>query len=515
MAEVRSRHRIGFLQLTFAVCILAGAAVVISPFAALALMIVVGVVTVAAVAPAAIPLLVMANVACAYFLLNRLDELLAVHIGPYTLKVSYWFTAFVVSVLALQLLFRQRRNQPSSNVISYSPGMFALGWAAFVVLGLLSVIANSIGVGYVPDRSATGEILALGSLCLPMAFAALLPASNFSKRQVLAGINLIMLLAAATALVAVVFAVAPAGIYGILGWSRELALSGGLLRASTPLGHPNTVAAVLALSLPVAIVLGVRHPVARMRYFNVAGALLIFGGILFSQSRTAVAVAVPMAIVSLLYALGTRTSSRTKTLLGGVLLGGLMLAGTLWLITHFDFSRFRSRYYYEDANVERRVQSMTTGLQVFYDHPVLGASPNSVYPRDELQPDWIPPALDELGVILYYRGRISAANPHNLFLTILAEYGLLGGLVMLLLLGLIPLALWRTFKALPPAETFDRSLTAALGLSFVTFLGMGLGGALFTYSVRIGTVFWIFTGLGLRFCVLVAQRERGDAIADE
>ena len=485
------------------VCAVAGVLTAIAPLPAGAFILLAAAALVAEFFMSLTGALVFTPVFLAFFLLNRFDEGWGLPVGRYLVKVNYWFALVVLGILAASAMLHgdaEIRNRPGLRAF-LRWWVFALG--AVILFGFLSSVFNAFFDAYVPDRSMLGEQLALGSLCVPMLFVVLIPLSGLSKRNTMMCIRLMTALAAGTGLIMVAFAVLPQAIVGMLGWARELGASGGMVRGSTPLGHANTVAAIQILFLPLAVTLGIRHYSAFWRTFYFGCAFFLLGGIAFSQSRTALVVAMPVVPICVFYLLGTRGIRRYRTAIFAVIFIGVLATVSLVLATQFDFSRFWGRQYYEEANVERRVAMVSTAARVLLDHPVLGASPNSVYPRDELDPKWVPPAVDQLGPIVFYRGRLTAANPHNVFLNIVAEYGVLGGSFVFSLFALVFLRLFRTWRATASINPFDHTMIAALGFSFCAFLCAGLGNALFLYSVRIGLIFWILMGLAIRYTALV------------
>jgi O-antigen ligase len=391
--------------------------------------------------------------------------------------------------------------------------LFAIGLAVFVLLALTSVAVNGFFDRYVPNRSSLGEMLAIGGLCLPMGFAIVIPLTNLDKSKTLMCLRILIGLAALTGVVMAAFAVFPQVVAGMLGWVKDLGADTGLVRGTTPLGHSNTVSAVLLLLLPVAILLGFTHRSVLWTPFYLGSALCLMAGILFSLSRASAAVAAVIILLCYLY-LFVMKSVRRGFLVGTAALFAICVAAVgIWLFATFDFGRFWSRRYFEAASVERRIQTMNTALVVIRDYPVFGISPNSLYPRDDVDPHWIPPDVDLISTIVYYRGHLSAASPHNLYLMVLAEYGVFGAAVFFSLLALCLLALlyaWRALRHFPPE---DRATMASAILALIGFLGVGMSGVLFIYSVRIGLVFWVFVGLALRYAIAAweGNRERVNA----
>ena len=490
-------------------CAVAGVAAARVPPAIIAVVLMLGLVALAAWWVVGLTgTLVMAPTFLSFFLLNRFDQGYALPVGDCLVKVNYWFAGIVLVLLALVNVLRPSRETLANRRLVRFAVYFGFGLSLFAVLGLLSIVLNGVFDRYVPDRSALGELLALGSLCLPMVLLFTIVLSDLSKQQTLMCLRGLIVFAAGTGFVMVVFGLLPQTVTSMLGWSRELVQgSGGLVRGQTPLGHPNSVAGILVLFLPVTVILGLRHRSLIWTPFYLGSALFLMGGVLFSMSRAAAAVAVVVLFLSVLYILGAQAWKHMLSLgAAGVFIAVVVWAG-LSLLGAYDFSRFWSRRYHENASIERRIETMTTALRVWRDHPILGASPNSVYPRDEIKPDWEPAAIDDISTIIFYRGHISAVNPHNLYLTILAEYGVLGGGVFFALLGFVLLTLWRAWRVPVAMSPLDRTTAAALFIAVVGFMGISMGGALYTYLIRLGLVFWTFVALALRYSLLAAHND--------
>jgi len=451
------------------------------------------------------PLLVVLPAVLSFFLLNRFDEAYAYPFGQYTVKVNYWFAVICVAVLAIGAVLRPCAESLTRRGLRRFSAWYGLGLVTFVLLGLLSIVMSVLSERYVAHPSAVGELLGLGLVCVPMAFPIVIVLSSLTKRQVLMSLRFMLAMAAATGFVMVVFSLFPQVVAEMLGWIKELGGGGGLVRGQTPLGHPNTVSAVMTLLLPLAVILGLRHRSAIWTPFYLASALFLMGGILFSLSRTAAAIATVVVLMCLLYLLLAAERHRVVALASILIFVATATAVGSALFSNYDFSRFWSRQYFEDANVERRLQTMETALLVIRDHPLLGVAPNSVYPQIELNPGWIPEGMDQLGALVFYRGHLTTAHPDNLVLMVLAEFGLLGGAVFFALLALPVLAIWRGWRSCAPSEALERPTLAAFLIAFVAFLGVGLGAALVAATIRVGLIYWILFGLGARYSLLVIE----------
>jgi O-antigen ligase len=267
-----------------------------------------------------------------------------------------------------------------------------------------------------------------------------------------------------------------------------------------PLGHPNTASGVLLLLLPIAFIRGIESRSFPRTLIFLGASFLILGGILFSLSRSTLVIAIPILMACMIYFVRARKKWTILVLAVWLVAGA---AGVIFLAARYDFSRFWSRSYYENASVSRRAQTMMTAVHVFRDYPLLGVSPGSVYRRDDLDPNWVPDHVDAMGEILFYKEDVTSRHAHNVYLHALAEYGGLGGGAFFLLMLYLTKSLWRAYTATRNSATGGHGNITAYGLSLVSFLGLGLMAVFFLYNLRVGVVFWTLFGLALHYCGLV------------
>ncbi|MBI2433538.1 MAG: hypothetical protein HYV26_11770, partial [Candidatus Hydrogenedentes bacterium] len=116
----------------------------------------------------------------------------------------------------------------------------------------------------------------------------------------------------------------------------------------------------------------------------------------------------------------------------------------------------------------------------------------------ELRPGWIPPLADVISPIFFYEGHTTAETPHNFYLTVFAEFGLIGAAFFFWLLWRLFRRLWRA-RRLPELTLPERRLFTAVLLGLCAFLMIGMFEAVLMTSVRANLVFWIFAGLALRY----------------
>jgi O-antigen ligase len=267
----------------------------------------------------------------------------------------------------------------------------------------------------------------------------------------------------------------------------------GALRAFGHFDQPNPFAGYLTTILPLAVcmVLCRANPAPfRWLALGAGGALLI--GIGLSQSRGAW-LGGSVALLSLLLA----WSSRTRRLLipcalGGVFAIALALSGLLpasildrlaQTVEYFGVFDVRTvQVSSENWAVVERMAHWQAGWYMFMDHPWLGVGAGNY--------------AEAYAAYFVGTWREALGHAHNYYLNILAELGIAGGGILLLLLGL---AFRQLGGALVQSEdrntSFWRAVLAGVYGGLVVFCVHNLFDSLFVHSVNIQV--GVLLGLGL------------------
>lgn len=448
-----------------------------------------------------------------FFLLKRFDEGFALPVGDIELQLMYLLAAGFAAAIALHLAVYRVFAPPLPRADHAFLRRLGFTMLAFAAVAAVAMLANRVFPDpHARQRLLWPEIVTLGLILIPATFALLIPRSPMSRATAALAIRFIVGLGGFAGLIMAAFGLLPAGITGMLGWTEVTGGTLDLVRGRLPLGHANSVAAVIMLIMPTALIVGLRARRLHWRLFGLACAGSMFCGVLFSLSRSALlCLMIAMALAFAYYLAVSESRQRFVALAASALISLLLLGVAAYLFAQFDFSRFWSRRYHEEASTERRISSMRTALVVWQHHPVLGVGPDAVFPRLEIRPDWMPRRRDEISPIIVYRGHISAENPHNVYLSALAEFGAAGFALFAAMVAQPAVFLWRRrrFAATPEA----RDLLAAATISIFAFLLMGMFEAVLMTGIRVNLVFWLFVALFLRYAMLAAPAPRGEESA--
>ncbi len=356
--------------------------------------------------------------------------------------------------------------------------------AGAIVVAILAMVALAgISVGYAVDKSAAiKETLKWLELLLALIIVADLVRTPGTARVVIGA----MLVAGA----------AEAG-YGAMQFVTGSGPAAfdlqGALRAFGHFDQPNPFAGYLTTILPLAVCMALcRANPVKFRWLATAAAALLLVGIALSQSRGAwLGGAVAAVCLMLAWSSATRRLLIPCALIGALLLA-LAVSGALpatitdrlsQAIAYFGVFDVRNVEVTSDNwAVVERMAHWQAGWYMFLDHPWFGVGAGNyaqAYP-DYYVSSWIEP----LG------------HAHNYYLNMLAELGVVGGGLLLLLLGLTYRQLGGALvRSEAQSGTFWRAVLAGVFGGLVVFCVHNLFDSLFVHSVNIQI--GVLLGLGV------------------
>lgn len=239
----------------------------------------------------------------------------------------------------------------------------------------------------------------------------------------------------------------------------------GQIDAAYFLGDGNDFAWSLAIVLPFALYFILNRGIFSKVWGIIAAPPLLFG-IVMTMSRGAF-----LAVLGsfLYFALWTRRKIATIIVLAVIALGTVLCA------PHLFWNRMDPSNYMEGSSASGRLQAWKAATQMAIDHPLGVGAGNfqSVYGRFYVE---------------RFSGPIEWAarrwiSPHSIYFSMLAEYGFLGMVLLLAIIGEMLRVNWKLRK-LPGAGLFP----ACLSMSIVAFSigGMFLGGIKYPHMYILG-----------------------------
>ncbi len=411
--------------------------------------------------------------------LSRFDaQFSATLLGRPYVGLDFYLLIVVVVLLPLRILFRE---VPGLRITS---AVLLMG--AFATLSLISGLLNKgfIGVG------AAIQVLVI--TFAPAAVAALwvevMPRDRRTHHRMM--LSFVLLVGVFTPLVFLLTSLAPNLLGSLLGWSTVAAgRSAGFVRGWSPLGGPIATGMLMVIAYGFAM-----HEVVGRRKRLFAVVLVLVGvALLFTLSRSVMLMFILFHVVYFWSAI----RRQPIRILGLGTLAVIVMAPLMFqLMERYSFERFTR---YQDESTDIRASSAIAALEASFEKPFLGHGPGLLY--EQIRVEGVVGGDATRMKAMYVGGRISALEPHNLYLLLAAEHGWPAAITFVF--GL--LLLWRHTRVGPrTVDDEDRSMGAAVHAIWVACLFMFL-----TYSgplvnTQSSVFFWMFVFIGQHWRATVA-----------
>lgn len=428
--------------------------------------------------------LVLAFLTSIVMYLSRWDLHLHREIYGRPFVTFHWYLLATALVFgAAHVRFRER------PALRFGPLMLA--GTGFAALALASGVLNGGAAGAV----SAGHVLVV--TVLPALAAAtcvaLIPRDAAASRRL--RVTFILLAGVLTPTMVVLSALAPNQIGSLLGWGTFAAgRATGFVRGWSPLGSPITTgtAMILAYGLAMHEVIG-----ARKRMY-IAVLLLVGLAMLFTLARS---VLLMFAVFHLFYFWSVIRRQPMRVIGVGMLL--IVLAGPVVykLSERFSFERFLEG---GGASTDLRASSALGAMAASLRNPVLGNGPGLLYEGvRQGETVRIVRGSREVRTIMV-AGRVSALEPHNVYLLVAAEHG---WIALGLFLAILLICWRRTRLRAFLADVEDRSMSSAFHALWMALLFMLMTSSNPMIKEQIAVLFWFFAFLGLHWHATMEQKD--------
>jgi len=424
-----------------------------------------------------------AIVAGTAFLLRRFD----IRFGVTCLDTEFRLSFFIVLAGCLALLARaimRRTLRIGSDML--------LPFVALIIASLLSITAGSVsGTGRATPAGQLGE---MAKFLVPVVFCFAIAWGGLSREDIRRLLRIIVMTAVATALMVVVVSIFSDWFVKTFGWKHVWYGNESIARAHVPLSGGIQSGAFLVMVFPLCLQMYYGSSKRRDILFFFFSAIVIALGIVFCFSRAILVTAVLTTCGMFL----ARTERKGKLSRGSRkwIFALLLVAAVTAVVSAVSFERYIARGR-RSQSIEYRRKGAEVALTVIRDHPVIGSSFATVYPR---QVTGFVPDAHRGGrmAVIFYKGEVSPVDPHNLFLMIAAEMGLFG-------LAVFSWLIYRIFRNLnnyassarpSPAE---KLIVNGFMWGIFAFLFQSLGASFLMTDLRIAVLFWTFVGVSLAF----------------
>lgn len=410
-----------------------------------------------------------------YFLMNRFDV-------PYSIKVEGWRIDPVsilttLTLVGLWFFFRDHSTYRSS----WSEK--AMQWAliTWFLIALLTTLLHPLDCS--PNYCGMACLATIIMWMLPVI---IIPRLSISRQDIKVILWTYLVLSGFGVLANVLIIILPDLISALAGWKTSPAGS----RAFLPLGVATVLGCIFAMGIP--LVIGLYHGSDHSKKIHLASisiCLLLIVGILTTGSRATLLVTfLALAVSARMIAHWTIHTPGVKTGIAIILLAvliGLFLLG--------QRSRLVSFY---DGSIEWRKKGIASAIQMAEDHPILGTGIEKFFHRSST--GRTSELFNEHGMeTILYRNRLTAREPHNLYLLTAAETGITGLVCFVLYLAGV---LWVLFKATTSTRNeADKALLVGMIISIAIVLLQSLTESMLLARPRFAILIGILWGTYLNY----------------
>jgi len=228
------------------------------------------------------------------------------------------------------------------------------------------------------------------------------------------------------------------------------------------IGDQIAMATVVSVAMLVLIAVALRAAEAKLRWVAVGGVLALAVPLLLSLSRGGLLGFVVAAGV-MVAAAGLRQALRTLVVVAALALLAVAVTSAVESTVVSRFATVGSSATEPDRSVQDRYDLWSTAISIWRIRPVTGVGVKQFAPyRDSYAPLGLSSGSDQAGAGSYVR--VQLLSPHNEYLLLLCEQGVLGLTAFLLLLVSLAFCHVRRMRS-PPTGTVDSVLRlVALGL---------------------------------------------------
>jgi O-antigen ligase len=251
---------------------------------------------------------------------------------------------------------------------------------------------------------------------------------------------------------------------------------------------PNAVAIFLEPPLCVAAGFALYADEARDRYFAITCASLLVTALVFTLSRADLLTLTALAVVVVL----TMARRRLRlALLGGAAIGAFAVAQIPYVQQRLAH---QLDPHYANNTFEGRLQIWSDTLRMLRDHPLLGAGLRNYM---HMMSSYVGP------------DRLPELYPHNLFLAMWSELGLLGLTTFAVILGML---LWRGWRGFYSTAGFAHPILWGTSAGFIAITVHGLFDTPYFNNDR-SAEFWVLAALEVAAIRVFVASERKEVLA--
>lgn len=240
-------------------------------------------------------------------------------------------------------------------------------------------------------------------------------------------------------------------------------------RASMMLGSSITVSYYLNLTLPLCFYLFFTSKDRKWRNISALAITVNIAASFVLLSRAAALCTIFIIIINLLF-----VKSDIEKNIRKLLLVILIIVAGIYLSKNYDLSRLAMGFDTSGSSIAARLTASNLGLYIFSKYPIFGSGLGKYFKR----------VYDCRYIII--DGIEGLIDPHNMYVLILSETGLIGLIVVIMMF----LILFKCFSHIK-----EIALRQTAYITLFAFLFDAMGGSHLFNEISYSIIFWVYMGL--------------------
>lgn len=241
------------------------------------------------------------------------------------------------------------------------------------------------------------------------------------------------------------------------------------IRSPLMLGSSITVSYFLNLTLPIIFYFFYTNKSLVWKRISIFGIILNIIATVLLLSRSAT---IATFFIVFYYLIFTRNESKAKSNVFFLVLG--LLIASIFVINNYDISRIFIGFNLSGTSVSARFEALLLGMHIFRKFPFFGSGMGRFYLR-RFESRFI--TVD---------GITGLIDPHNMFVLVMSELGILGLFVTMLLFISLFIRFWKIR---------DTTMKKTAVITLIVMIINSIGGSHLVNEISFSSIFWIYMGL--------------------
>ncbi|CAM3268797.1 O-antigen ligase family protein [Filibacter tadaridae] len=239
-------------------------------------------------------------------------------------------------------------------------------------------------------------------------------------------------------------------------------------RASMMLGSSITVSYYFNLTLPLCFYIYFTDKERSWRIISLLAIIIIIIATLVLLSRTATLCTLLITLYFLIFIKNEKTK-----ISGNISIICVVIAALFYAFSNYDLTRLLGGLSFSGDSEIARLEATSLGLYIFSKYPLFGSGMGNFFERI-YETRFI--SVDDITGLI---------DPHNMYILILSELGIMGFVITLILFCL----LIKRFSGIK-----EKALRRTAYIILFAFLFDAMGGSHFVNEISYSVVFWIYMG---------------------